>query len=390
MPNLVLIILLAAFPALSTDMYLPAIPTLQDIWGISLAQANLSLVAFFATFSFCLLVHGPISDRVGRKPVLIAGVLTYIAGSYACAAADSIAFLVVARMVQATGAAAASFLSLALAKDLYEGVERQKLLALIGVIIPLCPMVAPMLGGWMLTALSWRWIFLCQGTCALVVLWGGFLLKEPEFTRTRGGVGAVVGRYLVLMKNRRYVIYTLVFSVMPMSFFAFIGGSADIYMHGFGLSATDYGLAFGFNALGMMAGSLVCSRLCVGFESARILRWALVGLLASGAAMLLMGASAVWLFALPMFGISFFQGVSRPLANHMTLEEVDTDVGAASAVMTFGLFMMAAVAMQTVSLGFMPRPEYIAGLAVGGALLPMGTLALMGRRERRRAQRSEQ
>ncbi|BBD09698.1 Bcr/CflA family efflux MFS transporter [Desulfovibrio ferrophilus] len=390
MPNLVLIILLAAFPALSTDMYLPAIPTLQDMWGISLAQANLSLVVFFVCFSFFLLVHGPLSDRIGRKPVLVGGVLLYIVGSFACAASGSITQLVLARMAQATGAAAASFLSLALTKDLYEGLDRQKVLALIGVIVPLCPMLAPMLGGWMLGSLSWRWIFICQGTCALAALYGGFRLREPEFERTTGGLGAVVSRYRVLLSNRRYVIYTLVFSIMPTGFFAFIGGSADIYIRDFGLDAQSYGLAFGFNALGMMAGSFACSRLCVGFESWKILKFSLVGLFVGGAGILLGGAASPWIFALPMFVVSFFMGLSRPLANHMTLEEVDTDVGAASAVMTFGLFMFAAVAMEVVSLGLMPKPEFIAALTLVGAVLPMVTLALLGRHERRRARRAEE
>ena len=81
MNNFLLILLLAAFPALSTDMYLPSIPTLCDLWSISLAQANLSLVAFFACFSAFLLVHGPLADRFGRRPVLLLGVSLYVAGS---------------------------------------------------------------------------------------------------------------------------------------------------------------------------------------------------------------------------------------------------------------------------------------------------------------------
>lgn len=382
MPNLVLIILLAAFPALSTDMYLPALPALQGLWGISPAQANLSLVAFFVCFSVFLLVHGPLSDRVGRRPVLLGGVLLYIAGSYACAAADSIAMLVLARVVQAMGAAAASFLSLALTKDLYQGLERQRILAIIGVIVPLCPMLAPMLGGWMLEILSWRWIFLCQGTCALAALYGGLRLREPEFTRTRGGLGAVLGRYVVLLSNRGFVAYTLAFSVTSAGLFAFIGGSADLYIGDFGLGERAFGLAFGFNALGVMAGALACSRLCVGIESRRILRFSLLGVLAGAAGILLGGAATPAAFAVPMFVMSFFLGMSRPLANHMTLEQVDTDVGAASAVMTFCVFMVAALAMQGVSLGLAPRSVFIGTLGVAGALVPMAVLALLGRRRR--------
>jgi DHA1 family bicyclomycin/chloramphenicol resistance-like MFS transporter len=119
MPDFILILLLAAFPALSTDMYLPAIPTLCTLWNIPLAQANLSLVVFFVTFSSFLLIHGPLSDRFGRRPVLLWGILLFIAGSLLCAASQSITTLVTARAVQAVGAAAASALSFALAKDIH-------------------------------------------------------------------------------------------------------------------------------------------------------------------------------------------------------------------------------------------------------------------------------
>lgn len=385
MPNLVLIILLAAFPALSTDMYLPAIPTLQALWSISLTEANLSLVAFFVCFSFFLLVHGPLSDRFGRKPVLISGIVLYILGSYACAGAGSITQLVLARMVQATGAAAASFMALALAKDLYEGLARQKVLAYIGIIVPLCPMLAPMLGGWMLGHLSWRWIFLMQGTFALIALYGSIRLREPEFERTRGGPLAVVRRYLVLLQNERYVVYTLVFSFMPAAFFSFIGGSAAIYITDWGFDTQAYGLYFGFNALAMMLGSLVTSRLCVGIDGVRILRVALVGMMLAGAAMLAWGEGSPGGFALTMFAVSFMNGVARPLSNHMTLEQVGTDVGAASAVMTFGLFMVAATAMEFITLGWDSKIGVIALLSLAGGAVPLVTLWLLGRRERRRA-----
>lgn len=379
MPNLVLIILLAAFPALSTDMYLPAIPSLQEMWGVSLAEANLSLVVFFVCFSFFLLVHGPISDRIGRKPVLVGGVLLYVAGCFACAASVGIWQLVVARMVQATGAAAASFLALALTKDLYLGQDRQKVLSYIGIIVPLCPMLAPMLGGWMLDHLSWRWIFICQGACAMVALFGGLRLTEPEFERTGGGPLAVAGRYLVLFRNGRYVIYTLVFSFVPIAFFAFIGGSADIYIRGFGLDEKAFGLAFGFNALGMMVGSLLCSRLCVGFSAMRIFAMSLVGLACGGVAIWLVGESSAMAFALCMFIVSLCNGMGRPLANNMILDQVETDVGSASAVMNFALFVIAAMAMGFVSLEWSSKIQVIAALAVAGGLLPLAVLWRMRR-----------
>ncbi len=383
MPNFLLLTLLTAFPALSTDMYLPALPHLQQSWGISLMEANSSLAAFFACFSFFLLVHGPLSDRIGRKPVLIGGVSLYIVGSLLCAASNSIGWLVAARLVQATGAAAASSLAMALAKDLYEGVERQKVLAYIGVLLPLCPMIAPMLGGWMLAVASWRWIFICQGVAALATLYGSITLREPPATRTSGGLLAVAGRYLVVAKNRRFLAYVFSFSFMGIAFFAFIAGSPDIYIRGFGVGERAYGLYFGLNALGMMLGSLFCSRLCVGYSSVGILRVSLVGQGLAGAAMLLVAGTAPLTFTLPMLAVTFFMGMSRPVSNHLILEQVDSDVGAASSVLTFCLYMGGALAMAFISLGWQSKPLVIGSMALVGAAIPLTLVLLVGRRARK-------
>lgn len=380
MNNFLLILLLAAFPALSTDMYLPAIPALCSLWGIPLALANLSLAAFFASFSAFLLVHGALADRYGRRPVLLAGVSLYVLGSVACAGAGSIALLVLARVVQAIGAAAASAMALTLAKDLYAGDRRKKLLAYIGVIIPLCPMVAPSIGALMLRHLSWRGIFLVQALLALPALYGSLRLQEPAFERAGGGLKAAAGRYANLFRNRGYLVYALAFSVVNFAFFAFIGGSTDIYITGFGLDEGSYGLFFAFNALGLMAGSFLCSRLCVGIESFRILLASLLGMLASAAAMLLLGGGTPLRFALPMFAYSLFLGLSRPISNDMVLELVDRDTGAAASLLTFFNFMVGAAAMEAISLGWPSKPAVIAVTGLAGNLVPLAALLFLRRR----------
>jgi DHA1 family bicyclomycin/chloramphenicol resistance-like MFS transporter len=379
MPHLVLIILLAAFPALSTDMYLPAIPALQSLWGVSLAEANLSLSLFFLCFSLFLLVHGPLSDRFGRKPVLLAGIVCYVAGSLACAGAQSLAQLVAARMLQAAGAAAAATLALALAKDLYSGHARQKALAWIGVIVPLCPMVAPMIGGFLLKVVSWRAIFLLQALSALPALYGGLRLAEPTFERSSGGLVAVFRRYGVLLKNGPFLVLALAFAFMATGFYAFIGGSADIYIAGFGVGEQAFGLFFGFNALGLMAGSFLASRLCVGIASRTILHVSLAGILLGALAMLVLNGASPAAFALPMFTVSFFLGMNRPISNSMILDHVPSDVGAASAFMTCANFLLGALAMEAVSLGGGFKIAFIGVLALAGAVIPLWALrALRG------------
>lgn len=380
MNNFLLLILLAAFPALSTDMYLPAIPGLQVAWNISLMEANLSLVLFFVVFSVFLLVHGPISDRHGRKPVLIVGVGLYVLGSFLCSMAPGINMLIAARIVQGIGAAAASALALALTKDLYEGHERQKILAYLGVIIPLCPMVAPMLGGWMIEFMSWRWIFILQGGFALIAFFGAILMKEPmKFDMSAPKVSAF-RRYLALSKNRMYLIYTVAFSFISLGFMAFIAGSADIYITEFGVSEKAFGLYFGLNALGLMVGAFTCSKATNRFSGMSILYVSLVGVFLSGVAMYVLHPESPIVFALSMFFVSAFVGLSRPVSNHMILEEVDKDAGAASSFMSFSYSLMGAAGMELVSLSWAYKPSVIAILSVIGSLAPLGALLITRRR----------
>ena len=125
---LLILALLAAFPPLSTDMYLPALPSLTAVWGSTETIINLTLVGFFVSFSLALLFYGPLSDRYGRKPVLMGGISLYILACLVCAQAGSPTALIVGRVLQGMGAASASTLSLAMTKDYFVGAEREKAL----------------------------------------------------------------------------------------------------------------------------------------------------------------------------------------------------------------------------------------------------------------------
>ena len=379
MSNFIFITLLAAFPALSTDMYLPALPVIQGQMGVPLATVNLSLILFFVFFSFFLLVFGPLSDRFGRRSVLFYGIGIYIAGSLLCALSQSIWLLVVARVIQAAGAASASALAMALAKDVYTGVERQKVLAHLGVIIPLCPMFAPLIGSVILEYFSWNWIFVCQAVLASWALYGTIVFKEPDFERTTGNVWNVIARYAAVLRNTQFSTYCFTFSFMGIGFFAFIAGSADIYILKFGLSEQEYALLFGFNALGFMSGSFLCSRLCVEWSPMEILRGSLFGILLSSIAMSLFG-NTVLLFAVTMFLMTFSIGVSRPVSNHMILETVDTDVGTASSILTFTYFMLGAFAMQFISFDWPAKTTVIGEMGIAAGIIPLVAVLMIMRR----------
>ena len=250
-----LLALLAAFPPLSTDMYLPAIPLLQKSWHQPLVMINLTLVGFFVSYCFFLLIYGPISDRFGRRKPLLAGIGIFIIASLLCAVSGNVISLIVLRILQAAGAAAASALALAISKDVYNGFERERILAYIGVIMALAPMLAPVIGGWAMTWFSWRWIFVIQAAIGMIAWVGVFRMPETLKSFSAAGALQTAGIYLQLLRNRHYVGYALMMSLVVLPHFAFLAGSADIYITRLGLSEQVFGYFFVLNAAAIMAGS---------------------------------------------------------------------------------------------------------------------------------------
>ncbi|MFA7423302.1 MAG: MFS transporter, partial [Acholeplasmataceae bacterium] len=196
-----LLVLLTAFPPLSTDMYLPAIPMLQQRWDQPLMVINLTLIGFFFSYCVFLLVYGPLSDRYGRRPPLLSGIALFTLASMLCALADSAGVLIGARVLQAAGAAAATSLSLAITKDIYTNNERVKILAWMGVIMPLAPAVAPIIGGWILLWLSWRWIFVLQACIGVGAWLGVYRMGETNTTLVQSGALQSLRIYLELLRN---------------------------------------------------------------------------------------------------------------------------------------------------------------------------------------------
>ena len=367
---LLLLALLTAFPAISTDMYLPAIPLLQDKWHQPLSVVNLTLVGFFVTYCIFLLIYGPVSDRFGRRLPLLAGIGIYVAASLMCAISKNITSLILFRILQACGAASASALSLAMTKDVYRGNERAKILAYIGVIMALAPMLAPTMGGWVMAWMSWRWIFIGQGIVGIIAWAGVFFSKETSKACSGFRILEVIMIYIGLFRNRRYLSYSLLVSLAVLPHFAFIGGAADIYITHFGLSEQAFGYFFAGNAAAIMAGSFLCSRLLHHMDATQLLALSFGGILAGGMGMDIHCLSGPWELCLPMALVSFSFGVSRPLSNNLVLEQVDDNAGAASSLLIFVYFMMGAFAMWLISFGWSDKIRVIGvlGILCGGSL----------------------
>ena len=371
-PLFPLLVLLTAFPALSTDMYLPAMPTLQQIWHQPVAVVNLTLIGFFVTFCFALLVYGPVSDRFGRRPPLLTGVTLYITACLACAAAPDVAWLIVARVLQAAGAAAAAALALAITKDVYDGRQRARIIAHIAVILALAPMLAPIIGSWLLAWASWRWIFVIQGFMGAVALYGVWRMPETLPVVVASGAREVAAGYRRLFKNRRFMSITLTMSLLALPFFAFIAGSADMYINGFGLTARQFGYFFGFNATGIMFGPMLFSRLSHRVPAERLMSAGFAGVGIGGLFMVLGPGGGPWHLALCNWAMVFSFGLCRPPTNNLALEQVHRDAGSASSLLVFTYMLVGAGGMGLISLDWADKVRF---LGVLGTMA--GTLNLL-------------
>jgi len=349
---ILLIALLSAFPPLSTDMYLPAIPLLQSMWKESLSTINLTLVAFFIGYCVSLLVYGPLSDKYGRRPLLLIGIGIYIFSSLLAGFVDNVTSLIVLRIFQGLGSASGSALALAMTKDLFEGNERKKILATVAVVTPLAPMLAPILGGWIMYYLSWPWIFVAQAFIGFIAWFGVFRMNESMSEFSSSKIHQMGKVYLELFKNQKYFILIMLFSFSSFVHFSFIGSAADIYISRFGLSEQVFGYFFALNAVSIMIGAFTSGQLKSSVSTKSLLTFSFIGILISSFVMVLELFSGPLGLALPMILASFCFGLSRPSSNHLILEQVNSHAGSASALMVFFNFVIGAFSMWFIALNW--------------------------------------
>ena len=246
---------LTAFPALSTDLYLPALPGMTAYFGVPEYQTNLTLILFFVFFAVAILVWGPLSDRFGRRPTLLVGLSLYTLAGMLCALSSNIYQLMVFRVLQALGTGAAVANATAIVKDVYAGRKREVTLAIVQTMTILSPAVAPVVGALILRFTSWRGTFVAQAILGFLVLVGAVAFRETVPERLKGNPLASLKRLGWVLKNRTFALMLVNFSLISMAGLAFIASSSYIYEVDFGVSSQAYSLFFALFAIGLDAAS---------------------------------------------------------------------------------------------------------------------------------------
>jgi MFS transporter, DHA1 family, multidrug resistance protein len=368
-----------AIGSLSIDMALPSLPATAQALGAQPATVQLTVTLFLAAFALAQLIHGPLSDRIGRRRVLLGGLVVYVAGGLACWAAPSARLLVLARVLQALGAGSGPVIGRAVIRDLYEPARAARVLGYMGTAMALTPILAPIVGGVLHVAFGWRAVYLALATCGAVFL-GIATLLVPETNRRRDPDALRPGHLATnaadLLGDRGFLGYVLVVALMFGGQFAFISGSAFVLIEVLAVPPDVYGLCFGLVAFGIMTGSFLAARLAGRMGIDRLIA-ASTGLGAiAGCLMAALAWSGVFTVSAvigPMYVFAVGLGVVLPTAIAGAIGPFPRTAGLASAVLGF-LQLTAAAAYGTVVGRFydgtpvpMAMAIAVAGLAAAGA-----------------------
>lgn len=380
MKGLVLFItLMNMFIPLSTDLYLPALPTMSTYFHVSSALTNLTLVSFFFFYAVGTLFWGPMSDKYGRKKILLIGTIFYVFASAACAVSLNVYMLIAARIVQGIGAGAITAVSMALIKDCFSGKQRETILAIVQSVAGLAPMIAPVLGAILLQFTDWRGSFIVLTVVGLLCLLLAFLYQETlsDEERYEGTVLGSLGRLVAVGKNIGFLVPCIIFSLYNLAFMGYIAMSSYIYVDVFGLSEQLYSYFFAANAALSMIGPMLYVRFMTGFDKKKFALTCFALYAVCGIFIVVLGGNAPFLFWLGFAPFSLAGTITRPFGTNIMLDQQSGDTGSASSLINGVATVLGSVGMMCAAMW----GNIVAGLGImiclTGIVSILGWLLLM-------------
>lgn len=347
--SIFLLIALGAFPPLTMDLYLPALPQMTHTFATSQGMVNLTLAAYMFAFAVGLLFWGPLSERTGRKPILFVTLALYILASLLCAFVTHVEYLIGFRILQGLAGGGITVVGTTIVKDLFDGRDRERVMAVVMSLVIIAPIVAPVLGAFLLKVASWHMIFVALAAFASFVAVLVFFYQETLPEKSTGPFYQSWVRLGVVAMNPRFAYLMLIFALAPMCLMSFLGVAAYVYVDGFGLSEQGFSFIFAFNAVCASIGPVLYLRLSRFVPVESIIQWCFGAIILAGVAMFLVGPLSLWLFAaLAALTTVAVIAVRVPGAN-LLLDQQTHDTGSAAALIQFSGTLMGAVGIQIVS-----------------------------------------
>ena len=341
---------MTAFGPLSIDMYLPAFPALQQAFDTTAGQIQLTLASFFIAFAAGQIFYGPLADRFGRKLPSYVGLAVFVLASLGCAFAQTAEQLVILRFLQALGAGGGVVIARAMVRDLFPPADAVTIFSRLMLVIGIAPMLAPLLGGYLLIWFGWQAIFLflaLYGLFCLLAVW--LRLPESLDPAMRQGLsfrGTIIG-YARLMNDRRFIGPALVGGLCICGMFVYITASPFVFIELLGLSPEAYGWVFGLNAFGFIAASQVNARVGRRLGPGRTLSLSVPALVLIGILLILGGAFGLggsYGIYIPIFAYVACLGFIMPNTAALAMAPFGRNAGAASALLGTLQFALAAAA----------------------------------------------
>ncbi|MFC6171573.1 multidrug effflux MFS transporter [Loigolactobacillus jiayinensis] len=378
---LVLLGTLSAFGPLSMDMYLPALPQLQQQLHTSASLTQLSITTCLIGLAVGQIFIGPWSDRVGRKLPTLLGMVGFTVASVLAGLATNVWWLIFLRAIQGLAGAAGLVTSRAIATDLFSGKKLTKFYALLMGVNGIFPVIAPIIGGFVLTFTTWHGIFyILAGIGALLLLsvWLGLPETHPTQTTAAEKPVAIL---ITLLHDRVFMGYTLVTGLVSGGLFAYISGSSFMLQNIFGLSSQGFSLVYALNGLGIVIMSQLAGYLATHFNEYRVLQGGVLVALAGALALFVTLFLPHNLIAVlvPLFLIVSMVGIVSTVAASMAIQHAHVNAGSASALLGLTQNLIGGILSPFVGLmgqnSYLPMALLILGCEIAALVVYQRSLA---------------
>lgn len=361
---------------IAVDMYLPALPSLKEVFSVSESVLNTGLLTFGLAQAFGALLAGPISDRIGRKVPLIIGGFMFVSGNVACAFSSSIQFLNIVRIYAGFGGGTICALVVAILKDLLEGKTLDKAVTITQSLVAIGPLVAPFLGSLALMLVGWRGIFALLAVLGTVCFVWTLLLPETLAQDKRANV-SVPGSLLLIVrvgKNMSFMTCLFALCLPALCVGVFLTTSSYVYISFFGLSNFGYSIYYGMTVIFQVVAPFAYLFLQKKTSSKTVAFLCALLLVIGGIALLLVGKLHPFVFLLSCFPFFWAEGMSRPCCFLVLLREAQDTAGSASALINFVFSIFVALGTPLASAAIWQGNHVV---ATGMPILGSGILALL-------------